>query len=275
MTQDGPQEIRDSVDVILDQWRRERPDLAVAPVGVVTRLARVRTHLDASLAKVFAGFDLTPADFQVLVNLRRVGAPYQLGQARLMDALGLTSGTVSVRLGRLEQHGIVVREPDEQDKRSYTVRLTARGLQLFDQVAPIHLASEDVLLSALTAAEQEQLANLLRKLLVSFEHSGPRAARLWGMTLEPSRIARQSRGAVGLSDHAGLLVTHVAPDGPAAHGGIRTGDLLTHRAGVEVRTCEDLAAPDSAEVVELRLLRGDHEVEAVLHVTADPLREDA
>jgi DNA-binding MarR family transcriptional regulator len=261
--------IRDSVDAIIDQWHRERPDLAVAPIGVVSRLTRVRGHLDTALAEVFAGFDLSPADFQVLVSLRRVGAPYRLGQARLMESLGLTSGTVSVRLARLEQRGVVVRDPDPDDKRSYTVRLTDEGLLLFDQIAPDHLAGEDLALSALTADEQSQLADLLRKLLASFEYTGSHAAQVWGMTLEPARVARARRAAVGLTDRAGLLVTRVTAGGPADRAGIRVGDLVTHRGKAEVRTCEDLASPgavagSSPGPVKLRVLRGDEPVDVTL-----------
>ncbi len=99
-------------------WERERPDLDFTPVGIVTRLARVRTHLDADVTAVFAAHGLTPADFQVIVTLRRFGKPYRLPQARLMDALELTSGTVSVRLDRLESAGIVVRESGTASARS-------------------------------------------------------------------------------------------------------------------------------------------------------------
>jgi DNA-binding MarR family transcriptional regulator len=253
---------RDSVDTILEQWHRERPDLPVGPVGIVTRLARIRAHLDTALAGVFAGFDLSPADFQVLVTLRRTGAPYLLGQARLMEALGLTSGTISVRMARLEQRGVVVRAPDPDDRRGFTVRLTERGLDLFDEIAPAHLRGEDLLLSALTARQQAHLADLLRTLLASFEHTGPRAARYRGMTLEPARIARARRGAVGLSDHPGLLVTHVDSGSPAGRAGIQAGDLVTHRAGRPVHSCDDLAAPGGA--VPLRLLRGEQRIDATV-----------
>jgi hypothetical protein len=44
----------DSVDHVLADWARERPDLDFTPVGVVTRLARVRGYLDAAVASVFA-----------------------------------------------------------------------------------------------------------------------------------------------------------------------------------------------------------------------------
>jgi DNA-binding MarR family transcriptional regulator len=138
----------DSVDDILDDWARERPDLDFTPVGVITRLGRVRSHVARQLAAVFADHGLTPADFRVLVNLRRSGAPYRMPQARLMEALGLTSGTVSVRLDRLTKAGTVAREPDPEDRRGSLIRLTEDGLRLFDALAPEHLANEDRLLSA-------------------------------------------------------------------------------------------------------------------------------
>ena len=257
----------DSVDAILEQWHRERPDLPVAPVGVVTRLARVRSHLDTALADVFAGYDLTPADFQALVTLRRGGAPYRMGQAELMKAMGLTSGTISLRLARLEQRGVVARDPDPDDKRSSTVRLTDQGLDLFDQIAPAHLLSEDQLLSALTPAELGVLADLLRKLLGSYEHTGPRAAHAWGMTLEPAHIARRRRTAVGLSDRPGLLVSHVHPGSPAQLAGVQAGDLLTDCGDRPVHTPQDLGTPRTGTVT-LVLRRGEKRSEATLYLFA-------
>jgi DNA-binding MarR family transcriptional regulator len=266
----------DSVDAILDQWREAEPDLPVAPVGVITRLARVRAHLDTALAEVFAGYDLTPADFQALVTLRRIGDPYRMNQAELMRAMGLTSGTISLRLARLEQRGIVVREPDPHDKRGATVRLTPQGLDLFERIAPAHLRGEERLLSALAPDEQDQLAALLRKLLASYEHTGATAAQAWGMTLEPAHTARRRRAAVGLSDPSGLLVTRVRPDSPAHRAAIEVGDLITHWAGHPVRTPADLnvtpadldAAADPSPVT-LTLLRGETPVRASIHLPAE------
>src|SRR5262249_33465482 len=152
---------RDRVDQVLLDWDRERPDLDFSPVGVVSRLGRARSYLDAELAAVFARFGLTSADFGVIITLRRSGRPYAMPQARLMDALGLTSGTVSVRLDRLEQRGIVSREPDPGSARGSLVRLTGKGLRLFDEVAPVHLANEDRLLSALSRDERQTPPALL------------------------------------------------------------------------------------------------------------------
>ncbi len=261
---------RDRVDQVLLDWARERPDLDFTPVGVIARLSRVRTYLDAELSAVFARFGLTAADFTVIITLRRSGAPYTMPQARLMDALGLTSGTVSVRLDRLERNEIVSREPDAGNPRISLVRLTDKGLRLFDEIAPVHLANEDRLLSALSAGERQDLADLLRRMLAGFESATTDVAAGFGLTLEPAHLARARRQAVGLSDTAGLLVTHVAADSLAASAGIVRGDLITTIEDVPTMSSvglamllEDLKDRPTATVT---LLRGNTPVTAKLRM---------
>jgi DNA-binding MarR family transcriptional regulator len=262
----------DEVDRVLADWAGQRPDLDFTPVGVVTRLSRLRGYLDAELAGVFARYGLTSADFLVIVSLRRGGPPYRMPQARLMDALGLTSGTVSVRLDRLEKSGIVTREPDPASARGSLVQLTGKGLELFDRVAPVHLANEDRLLSALSPAEREVLAGLLRRLLSSFESGSTGVAASLGLTLEQARLARARRQAVGLSDRAGLLVAAVAPDSAGCAAGIERGDLLISLDGVEVVSSTGLALLLEnllgQETVRAVLLRGDEEL--TVRVTMPP-----
>jgi DNA-binding MarR family transcriptional regulator len=252
--------LADSVDRIVDEWHAERPDLDVEPVEVLTRLARVRTLMDEELAAVFARYDLSAADFTVIAALRRAGRPYTLPQSELMARLGLTSGTVSVRLGRLEAKGVVTREPSTADGRGVSVTLTARGAALFDQVAPHHLANEDVLLSALTGPERGQLAALLRKLLIAFEHE--HSTHPSGFSVAPAHRARRARTAVGLSDHAGLLVEQVEPGSLAEVAGLQPGDLLARVDGRPLLSCVDLAtatdtARDQERPLRLELLRGE------------------
>jgi DNA-binding MarR family transcriptional regulator len=259
---------QDGVDKLLLDWARERPDLDFSPVGVITRLARARAYLDAELRTVFARFGLTGADFTVIITLRRSGAPYVMPQARLMDALGQTSGTVSVRLDRLERNHIVSREPDPANARGSLVRLTGKGLRLFDEIAPAHLANEDRLLSALSPAERQQLADLLRRLLAGFESATTDVAAGLGLTLEPAHLARARRQAVGLSDTPGLLVTEVAPGSAAARAGIERGDLITAIDGASTTSSaglalllDELAGCPAATVT---LLRGNDQATAEL-----------
>jgi len=255
--------MRDSVDALVEDWRGKRPDLDFEPLQVIRRLGRLRSHVDAELARVFDAYGLGAATFGVLVTLARLDEPDGVSQRRLMDELGLTSGTISVRMDRLVDEGLVHRDPDPGDRRNVRIRLTAKGRELFERVAPAHLANERRLLAPLTADEQAQLAGLLRKLLLEFEGSRTRDAAL-GLTLAPARETIRAREAVGLPPVAGLLVRAVADGSPAEKAGLRPGDVLK-----DVRAVGDLyhAAPGKTR---LPVLRGTEERQATL--TLPPLQ---
>jgi DNA-binding MarR family transcriptional regulator len=81
-----------------------------------------------------------------------------------MDELGLTSGTISVRMDRLVAQGLVDRRADPGSARNTLISLTPQGRELFERVVPAHLNNERRLLSGLSDEELELLAALLRKL---------------------------------------------------------------------------------------------------------------
>lgn len=159
---------RDAVDVILGQWRRERPDLDVSPMGPIGRIKRCAVLLEERIEAEFAKFDLCMWEFDMLATLRRSGAPYCLSPTELFSMLMVTSGTMTHRLKRLETRGWVERVPNDQDARSTLVQLTDDGLALIERVVEAHVDNEHAVLSALSAdALREldvQLVNLLRAL---------------------------------------------------------------------------------------------------------------
>jgi hypothetical protein len=63
--------------------------------------------------------------------------------------------------------GLVERLPDPADRRGRLVGLTDKGRELVDTAVSDHLENEARLLTGLDAGEQEQLAGLLRKMLLS------------------------------------------------------------------------------------------------------------
>jgi DNA-binding MarR family transcriptional regulator len=202
----------DPVDALLESWAQQRPDLDMSPVAVIARLARTRDFIDVQLGAVFGNFGLSARSFAVLVTLARLGGK-GVSQRRLADELGLTAGTVSVRIDRLVDDGLVSRIPDPDARRNVLVALTPKGRELFERVAPAHLANETRLLSALTGPEQQLLADVLRKLLVEFEGSAPpddSAGRL-GLLLVPAHVTIEMRESVGLPGVPGLLVRAVEP----------------------------------------------------------------
>jgi len=46
----------DSVDKILEQWRRERPDLNVTPMGIIGRISRLERLIDEQMKDACAKF---------------------------------------------------------------------------------------------------------------------------------------------------------------------------------------------------------------------------
>jgi DNA-binding MarR family transcriptional regulator len=164
-------EPQDHVDEILAQWRRERPDLDVAPLGVYGRLFRVVHLSDDALAKGLAPYGLQPGWFDLLAALRRAGAPYELNPTRLMRATLLSSSGMTKRLDRMEAAGLIERRPDPHDRRGTLVRLTSRGRSVVDRAVETHIGNEERLLGSLTTAERRTLDGLLRNLLIRLEQA--------------------------------------------------------------------------------------------------------
>jgi DNA-binding MarR family transcriptional regulator len=101
----------------------------------------------------------------VLSALRRQGPPYQLSPGALLRTTLVTSGTMTNRIDRLEQAGLVRRMPDPQDKRGVLVTLTAAGRSRADAALADLLSDERLLLEGLDATQRHTLAALLRVLL--------------------------------------------------------------------------------------------------------------
>lgn len=157
----------DAVDLILEQWARERPDLDCSPMGVIGRITQLQREVHLAQRATFARHGLDAAAFDVLAALRRAGPPYQLTPTALMRTALVTSGAITQRLDRLEERGLITRERSESDGRGVVVTLTDAGRAALDAALPDHLETERRLLAGLDDDELAHLADLLRRFLVS------------------------------------------------------------------------------------------------------------
>lgn len=163
---------RDFADVVVAQWRSERPDLDFSAMGPIARLGRLALFGGRLVDAVFADTGLERAEFDVLAGLRRNGAPFQMTPSRLAEILLVTRGGMTKRIDRLEARGLVERQANVADRRSLLVGLTAEGLRVCDELVARHTANESRLLDVLSADELVVFDDVLRKLLLAIGDGG-------------------------------------------------------------------------------------------------------
>lgn len=169
MSAQPPQQRRDPVDAIIDQWAVVRPDLDTAAMEVFGRIYRLARAMGDRTEKAYARFGIGRGEFDVLATLRRAGEPYTLSPRQLSSTLMLTTGGMTGRLDKLERAGLVRRSPDPHDRRGLQVTLTEEGLSRVDEAVGVGVDAQTEALAALDAEKVGQLADLLRELLTATE----------------------------------------------------------------------------------------------------------
>jgi DNA-binding MarR family transcriptional regulator len=160
----------DAVDVIVEQWHQQRPDLDASAKQITGRIIRLAALFQQQYSATFGPLGLNDRDYGVLAPLRRAGAPYELTPTELAKHRMMTSGGMTAALDRLERKGLLARVPNPDDRRGSLVRLTESGLAAIDEAMTQHVAVEHRLVAALDDNELAHLQQLLRKLLRGAEH---------------------------------------------------------------------------------------------------------
>ncbi|MPZ83842.1 MAG: MarR family transcriptional regulator [Actinophytocola sp.] len=154
----------DQIDLMLDQWRRERPDLDLSALGTFGRLGQLTAVLLPAVERVFARHGLRGGEFDVLAALRRAGRPYTMIPSELSAVLMMSRAGMTNRLDRLEAAGLVDRRLDPADRRSFRIVLTDKGLETVDAALTEHAANIGRLISVLSEDERAALNRTLRVL---------------------------------------------------------------------------------------------------------------
>ena len=122
--------------------------------ALVDDLIRAAAHLEPELEEALAEHGLTRPSFLVLTTL--LDAPeHRLSQRDLMAGVQRTSGTLSVRLARLERAGYVARERDPDDRRGAIVTLTDRGRERAEAARPAYAETAARLAAGLPNGERD------------------------------------------------------------------------------------------------------------------------
>ncbi len=129
------------------------------------RLLACTTQIETEIRRrLRTQFGMTLARFDYLAQLYR--HPEGLRMSALSRYLMVTGGNVTALTDDLESEGLVLRETDAGDRRSFKVALTAAGRKAFEKVAQIHEGWVVELLGGLGAAQKHELHELLGRLRV-------------------------------------------------------------------------------------------------------------
>ncbi len=132
---------------------------------IIERLGNL-TRADIRVACYAQG--VRPVQFEALNYLSQCNRYSDTPQA-VAEYLGLTKGTVSQTLKRLEEKDLLLKQEDKNDKRVVHLKLTARGRRLVEQVLPSGSVAYGI--ESLPVGERHEMAEILRHLLRSIQQA--------------------------------------------------------------------------------------------------------
>lgn len=161
-------EVDDPVTSIADAWRRERPDLPVEGMQLVTRVWQLAKLFGDVRRRVVASEGADLATLDLLSTLRRAGKPYQLSTRELAQQTMVTAGAISQRLTRAERDGLVARHRTVGDK-TVVVTLLDAGHELVDRLVGRVADTDQDLLASLDDVQRRALDELLVNVLADVQ----------------------------------------------------------------------------------------------------------
>jgi DNA-binding MarR family transcriptional regulator len=154
----------DPVDRLIASWERELPEVLYPTSELAKRIMLLAGELNEVTRRVLRDLGLTTAEFDVIVSLRRSGAPYRQKPSDLSRSLLLSSGGTSNVTNQLVRRGLVVREPDPVDGRGTQIRLTDEGRALAERAVQASSAAHNEHWAGIPDETVKQAAASLREL---------------------------------------------------------------------------------------------------------------
>lgn len=159
----------DSVDRIMQAWRKRDPHLDSSTLEVIGRLLLCAGYCERAAGAVLQRFGLTIADFDVLNTLRRVSDQHGSKPSDMARSALITTGAMTSRLDRLERAGLIRRAADPADRRGVLVRLTPQGSKAARKALQELIAANQAFLEPLSPQQRESIASALKQLLLYHE----------------------------------------------------------------------------------------------------------
>lgn len=143
-------------------YRDDIADVQVAIVRLVRATESLRAHEAAK-----AGVGVTEMRALARVVERGSATPKELAAS-----LELSTGATTALIDRMESLGVVVRRPNDHDRRSLILVPTAHGTELMETIRGAFLGPVDAALGGAGDAELRRLAATLTAVADHFEQTG-------------------------------------------------------------------------------------------------------
>jgi DNA-binding MarR family transcriptional regulator len=110
---------------------------------------------------------LSPAQMH---NIEVIGHHRNMMMRELAERLGITTGTLTVAVDRLEKLGMIARGPDKHDRRAWLVVLTARGRSKYEKHNGFREEFTREICHDLSGQEAKHLAQLMERVLLRMQN---------------------------------------------------------------------------------------------------------
>ena len=135
---------------------------------VITGLYGVTKKLDQWYARQLADLDLTQGEWAVVAALAKAGESC-LTPSQLAELTSVAPSSMTHRLDKMTERGLVERRPDSGNRTRTLVSLTPDGRELFTQSIRASDVVESDVLRGVTAQERSELARLLEDVIARLD----------------------------------------------------------------------------------------------------------
>ncbi|SMB79032.1 MarR family winged helix-turn-helix transcriptional regulator [Deinococcus hopiensis] len=150
-------------------WEQVQPDIDPGPMLTVVLIDRLHTALGRQTERTYGAAGINAAGWDLLLTLYRSAPPQGLTPTQLSGLAAITGPSVSNRIDRLIQKGLIERQVAERDRRSVSIRLTTEGRALVERLLPEHLQRTSQIVAALDPEETRLFGQLAARLLAHLE----------------------------------------------------------------------------------------------------------
>jgi DNA-binding MarR family transcriptional regulator len=138
---------------------------------VITAVHRLSRRLNRWYDRQLADIDVTAGEWTVLEQLARSPGEAPLTPSQLAEAANVAPSSMTHRLDRMVERGLIARSVDPENRVRVRVRLTDAGYGLYAQAIREADLVEADLLAGLTPKQVETLAGLLERVIAGLDNA--------------------------------------------------------------------------------------------------------